>query len=138
MTSLSIHPFKEDNRSCLKELWERCGLIVSHNNPDDDINFALQSPSSEVLVGMLSDQLVASVMVGYDGHRGWLYYVAVDPKHQKSGAGRAIVAAAEKWLKEKGVRKSMLLIRETNESVKKFYERLDYEMAPVIVMQRWL
>jgi ribosomal protein S18 acetylase RimI-like enzyme len=77
-------------------------------------------------------------MTGHDGHRGWLYYVAVDDKYRKTGIGRKIVAAAENWLKKRKVRKSMLLIRENNTSVQTFYEQLGYESAPRIVMQRWL
>src|SRR5947209_7321977 len=99
-----IRPFEERDRSSLKNLWERCDLTVHYNDLDHDIDFAVNSPSSKILVGELKKRLIASIMVGHDGHRGWLYYVAVDPDYQKCGYGRAMVSGAENWLKDKGVR----------------------------------
>jgi ribosomal protein S18 acetylase RimI-like enzyme len=133
-----IRPFEERDRLSLKKLWEHCDLTVPHNDPDHDIDFAIHSPSSKIFVGEIEKDIIASVMVGYDGHRGWLYYVAVNKDYQKRGYGRAMISTAEKWLKDNGVPKSMLLIRETNEHVKAFYEQLGYETTPRTVMQRWL
>jgi ribosomal protein S18 acetylase RimI-like enzyme len=136
--SFLIRPFEERDRSFLKNLWERCGLTVHYNDPDHDIDFAVNGPASKIFVGELKKRLIASIMVGHDGHRGWLYYVAVDKDYQKCGCGRAMVSGAENWLKDKGVRKSMLLIRETNEQAKAFYEQIGYEPVPRTVMQKWL
>jgi hypothetical protein len=133
-----IRSFAERDRLSLKNLWEGCGLMVHYNNPDQDIDFAVKSPNSTIFVGEAGIAFMASVMVGHDGHRGWLYYLAVDEHYQRSGYGRAMVSAAEKWLKGEGVRKSMLLLRETNVSVEAFYKRLGYETIPRTVMQRWL
>jgi ribosomal protein S18 acetylase RimI-like enzyme len=91
-----------------------------------------------VIVGLVDDQVVASVMVGHDGHRGWLYYVAVDPNHRGSGFGAAIVEAGENWLRSRQVPKVMLLIRETNTKVEAFYKNIGYETIPRIIMQKWL
>ena len=77
-------------------------------------------------------------MVGHDGHRGWIYYVAVDPQHRDKGAGREIMEGAEEWLAEKGVPKAMLMIRETNRQVVGFYKRLGYTVEERVVMARWL
>jgi ribosomal protein S18 acetylase RimI-like enzyme len=83
-------------------------------------------------------KIVATAMVGHDGHRGWIYYVAVAPKHQEKGAGREIMAHAEGWLAQRGVPKAMLMIRETNKKVIGFYERLGYAVEQRVVMGRWL
>lgn len=87
---------------------------------------------------MLDERIMCSVLVGHDGHRGWLYYVAVTPAQQGHGFGATIVAAAEEWLRARGVRKVQLLIRPTNVKVRAFYKHLGYETSPVTVMQRWL
>jgi ribosomal protein S18 acetylase RimI-like enzyme len=83
-------------------------------------------------------KIVATAMVGHDGHRGWIYYVAVAPEHQEKGAGREIMAYAERWLAQRGVPKAMLMIRETNNKVMGFYERLGYAVEERVVMARWL
>jgi ribosomal protein S18 acetylase RimI-like enzyme len=91
-----------------------------------------------VLVARQDGRVVATVMVGHDGHRGWLYYVAVAPALQGQGIGAQIVAAGEEWLKARGVVKVQLLVRETNTRVVAFYEKLGFEIAPRVVMSKWL
>jgi ribosomal protein S18 acetylase RimI-like enzyme len=116
-------------------LWQACGLTVPYNDPVADFRFALGKPNSDIL--MLDDG-GGSVMVGHDGHRGWLYYVAVAPGRRRQGLGRALVAAAEAWLKERGVPKVHLMVRETNHVVADFYRHLGYDPMPRINMQKWL
>ncbi len=77
-------------------------------------------------------------MVGHDGHRGWVYYVAVDPEVRRPDLGRAIMRAAEDWLRERGAVKVQLMVRATNSEVIEFYERLGYKSEEVTVMSRWL
>jgi ribosomal protein S18 acetylase RimI-like enzyme len=77
-------------------------------------------------------------MVGHDGHRGWLYYVAADPASRSTGVGRLVVQAGEDWLRQLGIVKVQLLVRQTNTKVVGFYEHLGFEVAPTIVMSRWL
>ena len=77
-------------------------------------------------------------MVGHDGHRGWLYYVAARPTSRNKGVGRRMVQAAENWLRQRGIVKVQLLVRETNTKVVSFYEHLGFEVAPRVVMSRWL
>jgi hypothetical protein len=89
-----------------------------------------------VLVGEAEDEIAASVMVGHDGHRGMLYYLAVAPARQGRGYGKAAVRAAEAWLERRGVWKVNLLVRAENDRVKTFYERLGYEVNPVLCMAR--
>lgn len=135
---LDIRPATPADRAVVVDLWTRSGLTVPWNDPGRDFDFALGKPGSDVLVGLRQGAIAASVMVGHDGHRGWLYYVAVEPTLRKQGCGRAIVAAGERWLAERGVPKAMLMVRDTNAEVEAFYHRLGYETAPRIVLQKWL
>lgn len=135
---LSIRPATPDERTAITGLWARCGLTVAYNDPATDFDFAHDKPNSTVLVGLAGNRIVASVMVGHDGHRGWVWYVSVDPDTQGNGHGAEMVAAAESWLRSLGVRKVMLLIRDTNTRVRSFYEHLGYEAVPRVVMQKWL
>lgn len=135
----TIRPAVPEDEDALVALWRACGLVASYNDPAEDLRFALAGACSTVLVAAGADGGVAgSVMVGHDGHRGWLYYVAADPGARGTGIGRAVVAAAEAWLRERGVRKAQLLVRETNAAVVAFYERLGFEVSPRVVMARWL
>lgn len=135
---LQIISLPDGREQELADLWDACGLVVSYNPPLEDIAFARSSQESNILVGIRDERLVCSVLVGHDGHRGWLYYVAVIPDQQGSGFGARIVVAAEAWLRARGVRKVQLMVRPTNDRVLAFYEHLGYETSPVTVMQRWL
>ncbi len=120
-------------------LWVECDLVVPHNDPSADFRFALNRQGSEVLLALdESEVIVGSVMVGHDGHRGWIYYVAALPDARNRGIGRACVEAAEDWLRERAVGKVQLMIRETNSVVRTFYERIGYEHTPRVVMAKWL
>lgn len=117
-------------------LWQACGLTRPWNDPYKDVSFARTSESSTVLVLEREGRIAASVMAGHDGHRGMLYYVAVDPALQGQGLGKAAVRAAEGWLGQRGVWKVNLLVRAENAAVKGFYESLGYEVNPVMCMAR--
>jgi ribosomal protein S18 acetylase RimI-like enzyme len=119
-------------------LWERAGLTVPWNSPSDDFDRALAGPTSTVLGAFDGDALVATAMAGHDGHRGWIYYVAVETERRSSGAGRRIMAAAEDWLRERGAVKVNLMVRTSNADAVGFYERLGYEDAEVRTLGRWL
>jgi ribosomal protein S18 acetylase RimI-like enzyme len=120
-------------------LWRASNLVASYNDPSKDFHFARAKENSDVLVGLDAGQaVVGSVMVGHDGHRGWVYYVASDPRHRGQGIGRSMVEAAEQWLKNKGVVKVLLMVRETNTQVVDFYKNLGFETIPRVVMQKWL
>jgi ribosomal protein S18 acetylase RimI-like enzyme len=119
-------------------LWQACGLTRPWNDPYVDIADARRGPTSAVLVARLVGRVVATVMAGFDGHRGWMYYVAVDPILQGNGHGRAAVAAAEDWLRAVGARKVELMVRATNTKVVGFYERLDYVDQETVALGRWL
>lgn len=117
-------------------LWQACGLTRPWNDPYKDIAFARGSDGSTVLVLEQDGRIAATVMAGHDGHRGMLYYVAVDPALRRRGLGKAAVRAAEAWLGERGVWKVNLLVRAENAAVKGFYEALGYEVNPVLCMAR--
>ncbi len=117
-------------------LWQACGLTRAWNDPYKDISFAREGRHSTVLVLEDEGRIIASVMAGHDGHRGMLYYVAVDPARQGRGLGKQAVKAAETWLGRQGVWKVNLLVRAENAAVKGFYETLGYEVNPVLCMAR--
>src|SRR6185503_14686997 len=107
---LSISPITDADVEAIIALWQRCGLTRPWNDPAGDIAFARRGTNATVLVGRADKVIVASAMVGHDGHRGWVYYVAVDPDRQRHHFGRAIMAAAEDWLRREGVQKIMLMV----------------------------
>lgn len=135
---VTVRPCSADDRDAVVALWTACGLVVPWNDPAADFALALSKSSSTVLAAVEGGRIVATAMVGQDGHRGWIYYVAVDPARQGHGLGRRMVAEAEGWLVAAGMPKVQLLVRETNQRVLAFYERLGYARSPVTMMQKWL
>jgi ribosomal protein S18 acetylase RimI-like enzyme len=136
--ALAIAPLDDNDIDAVVGLWERCGLTRPWNDPRADIAFARRGASSAILVGKSDNAVIATVMVGHDGHRGWFYYVAVDPERQGQGLGRAIMAAGEDWLRAQGVEKAQLIVRAGNEKVRAFYEALGYGEQPRVLFGRWL
>lgn len=137
--SLTVRSASPDDEQAVVELWRACGLVVSYNDPAADFRFARARANSDVLVGVDEQgALQASVMVGHDGHRGWLYYVASAPGSRGVGFGRQMVVAGEDWLRRRGVVKVQLMVRDTNTQVVAFYQRLGFETAPRVVMSKWL
>ena len=136
---LKIRSAVLEDEQAIVALWRVCGLVTSYNDPATDFRFAKAGACSDVLVGEdESGRIKGSVMVGHDGHRGWLYYVASDPDARNSGFGRQIVHAAENWLRARNVAKVQLLVRETNTQVVSFYEHLGFQVTPRVVMSKWL
>lgn len=136
---VTVRPASAADEAAVVALWRRCDLVVAYNDPVADYRFARAGACSDILVGTdAAGAISGSVMVGHDGHRGWLYYVAALPDARGLGIGRRMVEAAEDWLRERGVAKAQLLVRDTNTAVVRFYERLGYETAPRVVMGRWL
>jgi ribosomal protein S18 acetylase RimI-like enzyme len=119
-------------------LWEEAGLVRPWNDPAADIAAALACPTATILAARDGARVVATVMVGYDGHRGWLYYLAVAADHRGTGLGRAMVAAAEVWLAGQGAHVIRLMVRAENEAVANFYRAAGYEESGVIVMGKRL
>ena len=128
----------DDDVDALVALWRSCDLVRPWNDPHADIALARRSPGCALFVGCAGASLVASVMCGADGHRGWLYYLAVDPRRRERGFGRMLVRHAEGWLASRGMPKVELMVREENVTVRDFYRRLGYEVEPRVVLSRWL
>ena len=120
----------------LVALWEACGLTRPWNDPRADIALAIETPTSEILILREADQIVASAMVGFDGHRGWVYYLAVAPSAQGRGFGRQMMAASENWLRARGSPKIQFMVRDDNAAALGFYARLGYDRQAVVTLGR--
>jgi ribosomal protein S18 acetylase RimI-like enzyme len=135
---MRIRPYQPEDEYAVIALWSSCGLVVSHNNPVTDIRRKLDVAPELFLVGILDSQPVASVMAGYEGHRGWINYLAVAPSLQGKGYGRQIMEHAEQLLRERGCPKINLQIRSTNRAVMEFYRRLGFIADDVVSMGKRL
>jgi ribosomal protein S18 acetylase RimI-like enzyme len=135
---MDFRPMRNGEEEAVIGLWRVCGLTRPWNEPMRDLEFARGKNNSEILVAKTNDRIIATVMAGHDGHRGTIYYLAVDPAAQGSGIGRQAVAAAEAWLKDRGVWKVNLLVRRENAKVLGFYQALGYEPNDVVSLGRWL
>jgi ribosomal protein S18 acetylase RimI-like enzyme len=119
-------------------LWHACALTRPWNDPVADFARAVDGPNSAILLLREGAALAASVMVGHDGHRGWVYYLAVSPDRRRAGFGREMMAAAEAWLRARGVPKIQLMVRDSNTEALDFYQALGLERQPVITLGRFL
>jgi ribosomal protein S18 acetylase RimI-like enzyme len=135
---VQIRPFQSEDENAVIELWRRCDLVRPWNNPHRDIQRKLCVRPELFLVGVQDGHIVASVMAGYEGHRGWLNYLAVAPERQRHGLARAMVAEAERLLREAGCPKINLLVRSANQGVIEFYRRLGYAVDDVVSMGKRL
>ena len=138
MSELAIAPITDADVESVVALWQRCGLTRPWNDPTSEIAFARRGQNATILIGRANGALVATAMVGHDGHRGWIYYVAVDPDVQGQDFGRAIMGAAEDWLRGQGVEKVMLMVRPDNTKVQAFYDRLGYDVQERVIYAKWL
>jgi ribosomal protein S18 acetylase RimI-like enzyme len=136
--ALTISPIEDNDRTEVIRLWRRAGLVREWNDPSGDIALARKERNSTILLGRHEGALIASVLVGHDGHRGWVYYVSVDPDHRSKGYGRDIMTAAENWLRARGIAKLQLMIRGDNAKVHAFYESLGYYDQKRVTFAKWL
>lgn len=133
-----IRPFRASEQEAVIALWAACDLLRPWNDPRKDIARKLEVQPELFLVAVGAGDLVGTVMAGFDGHRGWIYYLAVSPAQQGSGVGRALMEAAEARLRELGCPKINLQIRAENEAVRAFYERLGYRRDAVVSLGKRL
>ena len=136
--ALTIAPIGDADIADVVALWQACGLTRPWNDPAADIALARRGPNAAVLAGRDGDSIVATVLVGHDGHRGWVYYVAVDPDCQHKGYGRVIMNSAEDWLRGCGIEKLQLMVRPDNNKVQAFYRSLGYLEQERIIYAKWL
>ena len=138
VTNMDIRAFDPDDESAVIHLWDRCGLTRSWNDPKKDIRRKLHVQAEMFLVGVVGGEIVATAMAGYDGHRGWVNYLAVDPEHQRKGHGRAIMAEAERMLDEAGCPKINVQIRSSNGAAIGFYRAIGFADDEVVSMGKRL
>jgi ribosomal protein S18 acetylase RimI-like enzyme len=135
---MEIRELTAADRAAATRLWDTAGLTRPWNEPARDFDGALGGPTSAVLGALDAGEIVATVMVGHDGHRGWVYYLAVKPGSRRCGLGRRMMQEAELWLRERGAVKLNLMVRDGNSDALGFYQQLGYEDAEVTVLARWL
>ena len=127
MNNCKIKIFEEDYRDQILSLWQKCKLIKTWNDPNKDIDRKLKVKDDLFLVIEYNNLIIGSAMAGYDGHRGYVYYLAIDPIHQNKGFGKLLMDNIEKKLKEIGCPKINIFIRSSNINVKNFYKSIFYD-----------
>lgn len=127
-----IRPFEVNDQNDVISLWEECGLTRAWNNPRLDIERKLSVQAEWFLVGEMDKSIIATAMFGYDGHRGWVNYLAVSPKYQNKGFARKLMTHGENILIDIGCPKINLQVRNSNKEAKAFYETIGYSQDQVI------
>jgi len=133
---MEIAPLRAEHIDAAVALWREAGLTRPWNDPHADLRRALTVPCSTVLAAIEAETLVGTAMVGHDGHRGWVYYLAIAPAAQRQGYGRTMMTACESWLAERGVPKLNIMLRADNPTARGFYATLGYTQDDVIVLSR--
>ncbi|EEB77952.1 MAG: GNAT family acetyltransferase [Halioglobus sp.] len=135
---MNIRTYQDSDEDAVIGLWNECGLVVAHNDPRKDIARKLEVGRDLFLVGVVNDQIVASVMGGYDGHRGWVNYLAVSPDQQRKSYGTVMMRAIEKILLVRGCPKLNLQVRRANTAIIDFYNSIGYGEDAVVSMGKRL
>jgi GNAT superfamily N-acetyltransferase len=135
---MRIAPVNDAALPAVVALWESCGLNLPHNDPVRDIALLRASANTEIFLGYLGDLLVGTVVATHDGHRGWMYRLAVAPEHRRLGRARALVRHAEAWLRDRGLRKLQVMIRPQHAEAHDFYLQMGYATQDRTLMARWL
>ena len=129
---MNIRPFRPSDASSVIRLWQRCELLRPWNDPHEDIQRKLRVQPELFLVGVLGEELVATAMAGYEGHRGWVNYLAVSPERRREGLGCAMMCEVERLLAKAGCPKVNVQVRSTNPAAIGFYRRLGYRVDEVV------
>ena len=135
---MKIRPYQKADETAVIELWKRAGLTRDWNDPKKDIERKLKVQRQWFVIGELENRIIASIMAGYDGHRGWINYLAVDPDHRQRGAGRQLMQHIEALLLDAGCPKINLQIRRTNQDAMNFYQQIGYSEDEVVSMGKRL
>jgi ribosomal protein S18 acetylase RimI-like enzyme len=135
---MTIRPFQSGDEPAVIALWEECQLTRPWNNPHKDIARKLAVQPELFLVGVIDEAVIASVMAGYEGHRGWVNYLAVAPRHRGRGHARALMQRVEALLLERGCPKVSLLVRNSNREALEFYRHLGYAQDEAISLGKRL
>jgi ribosomal protein S18 acetylase RimI-like enzyme len=135
---MEIRPFAMADEAAVVALWQRCGLTRPWNDPHKDIRRKVRVRPEWFLVGVCDGAVVGTCMLGYDGHRGWIYYLGVDPAHRRRGCGRALLEEAERLLRAEGCPKINLQVRATNAEAVAFYRSVGFILDDVVSMGKRL
>lgn len=135
---MQIRPFRMDDEAAVVALWEQCGLTRPWNDPHKDVSRKLEMQPELFLVGEEDAAIVATIMAGYEGHRGWINYLAVAPAYRGRGFARALIGRVEKVLLGMGCPKISLLIRSSNPEVMAFYRHIGYAEDDVVTFGKRL
>ncbi len=135
---MEIITYREEFRQEMTELWRVCGLLVRGLNYEKEIDLKTKDQKDMIVLGIENGRVIASTMIGFDGRRGWLNYVAVHPEFRSIGIGGMILKHAEEILKNMGCPKVNLLVRKSNSGVVEFYEKEGFEINDVICMHKKL
>jgi len=138
MDDLTIRPYKKEDETRMIDLWETCKLVVPWNDPGKDIQIKMGNSPDLFFVGETRHQIVASCMAGYDGHRGWIYYLAVRPDSRHRGIASRMMDHAVLKLKALGCPKINIMVRDSNKGVISFYEQIGFQKDPVTVLSKRL
>jgi ribosomal protein S18 acetylase RimI-like enzyme len=136
--TLLIRPFEDADEAAIVKLWQACDLTRPWNDPHRDIDRKRGVHRELFLLGTLDEQIVAVAMGGYDGHRGWVYYVGTDPAHRRRGYATALFRAIEERLIALGCPKVLLMVRDTNLQAAEFYRSIGYAQDPVVLFGKRL
>lgn len=135
---MRIRPYAAGDETAVIALWERCRLTRPWNDPRKDIVRKLAVQPELFLVGVLGEAIVATAMAGYEGHRGWVNYLAVSPEHRRRGLGKALMRAVEQRLMERGCPKLNVQVRAANSEALQFYRRLGYAPDEAVALGKRL
>lgn len=135
---LCVRTYMEKDQDSVITLWQTCNLTVPWNNPGSDIARKMSDSPDLFFIGTLNERIVSTCMAGYDGHRGWIYYLAVTPDLCNKGIATQMLKHAEKVLAERGCPKIELMVRYTNKDIIGFYHSVGYSNEPVMVLSKRL
>ena len=138
MARANVRPYRPDDEASVVALWSACGLVVPQNDPKRDIERKLRVNPDWFLVGDIAGEVVATCIVGYEGHRGWINYLAVAPAHQRRGLATQLVREAERRLRQVGCPKINLQVRAANTAVIDFYKALGFLADDVVSLGKRL
>ncbi len=135
---LFLRPFQSGDENAVVDLWRRCGLVHPKNDPWRDIARKAKVRPDLFRVAVCEGKLVGTVMAGYEGHRGWINYLAVCPEHRRKGFGRQLMEEAERLLRAEGCPKINLQVRSSNREVVAFYQALGFLQDEVLSLGKRL
>lgn len=135
---MKIRSYESQDEAAIIALWHVCGLVRPWNDPRKDIARKLTTQPELFLVGTVDAVVVATAMAGFDGHRGWVYYLAVAPGHRQRSYGTLLMREAERLLMQRGCPKLCLMVRSSNADVMAFYRGLGYAQDEVVSLGRRL